>query len=191
MYIVALGSIEEEVLTSVGRGLRHAYGFGVKHLAGRAEPDYAFDAQRGQYSSALVLRQMIIQMPGDALTVLGITQRDLFIPMLSFVLGQAQLSGPAAVISLARLRQEFYGLPPDRSLTVARAVKEAVHEAGHTIGLTHCTDSSCPMSLSNNVRHVDTKGAELCASCIVLFEEKTKHVRPTGTSLDSAGTRNV
>jgi archaemetzincin len=191
MYIVALGSIEEDVLTAVEQGLGHAYGFGVKRLSGLAEPEYAYDAQRGQHSSAHVLRQLITRVPEDAMSMLGITQKDLFIPMLSFVLGQAQLSGPAAVISLARLQQEFYGLSPDRSLAVARTVKEAVHEVGHTVGLTHCADSSCPMSLSNNVRHVDAKGAELCASCIVLVEEKTKHARAMGTIPNSAGTRNV
>jgi archaemetzincin len=191
MYIVALGGIEEEVLTAVEQGLGHAYGFGVQRLSRLAEPDYAYDAQRGQYSSAHVLRQLITLVPVDAVSMLGITQKDLFIPMLSFVLGQAQLGGPAAVISLARLQQEFYGLPPDRSLAVARAVKEAVHEVGHTVGLTHCADSGCPMSLSNNVRHVDAKGAELCSSCIVLVEEKTKHVRAMGTTPYSAGARNL
>jgi len=191
MYIVALGNVEEDVLAAVERGLGHVYAFGVKRLSGLPEPGYAYDAQRGQYSSAHVLRQLITQVPGDALSMLGITQKDLFIPMLSFVLGQAQLSGPAAVISLARLQQEFYGLVPDRSLAVTRAVKEAVHEVGHTVGLTHCADSGCPMSLSNTVRHVDAKGAELCASCIVLVEEKTLHLREKGTTLNSAGTRSV
>jgi archaemetzincin len=191
MYIVALGGIEEDVLTAVEQGLGHTYGFSVKRLSRLAEPLYAYDAQRGQYGSAHVLRQLIAQVPMDAVSMLGITEKDLFIPMLSFVLGQAQLSGPAAVISLARLQQEFYGLPPDRPLAVARAVKEAVHEVGHTVGLTHCADSSCPMSLSNNVRHVDTKGAELCASCIVLVEEKTKHMRAMGATPNGAGTRNL
>ncbi len=191
MYIVALGSIEEKVLTAIEHGLEQAYGFGVRRLAGLAEPEYAYEAQRGQYSSAHILRRLIAQVPEDAVSVLGIAQKDLFIPMLSFVLGQAQLSGPAAVISLARLQQEFYGLSPDQSLAVARAVKEAVHEVGHTVGLTHCADTSCPMSLSNNVRHVDAKGAELCTSCIVLVEEKVKHVRAMGTTPNSAGTRSV
>ena len=132
MYIVALGGIEEYILAAVEQGLGETYGFGVKRLPGLVDPDDAYDAQRGQYSSLHVLRRLITLVPEDAVSMLGITGKDLFIPMLSFVLGQAQLSGPAAVISLARLRQEFHGLSPDHALTVVRAVKEAVHEVGHT-----------------------------------------------------------
>jgi archaemetzincin len=191
MYIVALGRIEEDVLTVIEQGLGRVYGVDVKQLPGLPDPDYAYDVQRGQHSSAHILRQLIARLPADAACVLGITQRDLFIPMLSFVLGQAQLGGPAAVVSLARLHQEFYGLPPDRHLVLMRAVKEAVHEVGHTVGLTHCADSSCPMSLSNTVRHVDAKGAALCASCLIIVEEQTKHVRFVGPESQGAGTRRV
>jgi archaemetzincin len=190
MYIVALGAIEEQVLTAVGRGLEEEYGLSVRRLGMQEEPAYAFDAQRGQFSSAHVLRRLVTQVPADAVSLLGITGKDLFIPMLSFVLGQAQLSGPAAVVSLARLRQEFYGLDADPGLVVERAVKEAVHEVGHTVGLTHCADTRCPMSLSNNVRHVDAKGANLCVSCVRIAEEKVKHLRPTVVPPGSAGTRN-
>jgi archaemetzincin len=97
--------------------------------------------------------------------------------MLSFVFGQAQLNGPGAVVSLARLGQEFYGLPANPTLLISRSVKEALHEIGHTFGLTHCSDIRCPMSLSNNVRQVDMKGEELCKSCTIVLEEHTKHIR--------------
>lgn len=178
MYIVPLGAIEEEFLATMEAALARAYGFAVQRLEGLPEPEYAFDGQRGQYSSAHILRQIIPRVPGDAISTLAVTRKDLFIPMLSFVLGQAQLSGPAAVVSLARLDQSFYGLPPDRAIHLARAAKEAVHEVGHTLGLTHCASNRCPMSLSNNVLHVDVKGADLCDSCAVLVEEKTRNVRP-------------
>jgi archaemetzincin len=189
MYIVAFGAIEESVLTAIRDHLGKEYSLEVRTLSQREEPVSAFDAQRGQYSSAHILRQLVPQVPADAMSVLAVTNKDLFIPMLSFVLGQAQLSAPAAVVSLARLRQEFYGLPPDPSLLIDRAVKEAVHEVGHTVGLTHCADARCPMSLSNTVRHVDVKGAELCVSCNRIVEEKIKHLRPAGTPPAGAGMR--
>jgi hypothetical protein len=73
--------------------------------------------------------------------LLAVTERDLFIPVLTFVFGHAQLGGRVAVISLARLRQEFYGLPRIASLFFSSALlKEALHEAGHTFGLVHCPD---------------------------------------------------
>jgi len=39
-----------------------------------------------------------------------------------------KVSGPAAVVSLHRLRQEFYGLAPDKELLCQRLLKESIHE---------------------------------------------------------------
>jgi archaemetzincin len=192
MYIVALGRIEEDVLGAIELDLGRVFGCDVRRMPGLPEPEYAYDVQRGQHSSAHILRQLIGQVPKNAVSLLGITQKDLFIPMLTFVLGQAQLGGPVSVVSLARLHQHFYGLPPDGPLVVMRAVKEAVHEVGHTVGLTHCADSACPMSLSNTVRHVDAKGTALCSNCqMLLEEEKSKHVRFMRSASQGAGTGKI
>ena len=112
-----------------------------------------------------VLEMLARMCPADALKLLAVTGRDLFIPVLTFVFGQAQLGGRVAVVSLARLRQEFYGLAPNREILLERAVKEALHETGHTFGLVHCADRSCAMSLATNVRQIDVKQAAFCASC--------------------------
>jgi archaemetzincin len=105
------------------------------------------------------------RVPVDAMRLLGIVDRDIFIPMLTFVFGQAQLNGEVALVSLTRLRQESYGLPPDAGLFLDRACTEAVHELGHTFGLVHCRDVACAMSLSTSIEHVDAKAASLCPSC--------------------------
>jgi archaemetzincin len=129
------------------------------------EPEGAFDARRSQYSSVAFLEALARMAPQHAAKTLGVTERDLFIPMLSFVLGQAQLDGRLAVISMARLRQEFYGLPPDPEVLRARARAEALHEAGHAFGLIHCSDTSCAMSLSTGIAQVDRKLDGYCPSC--------------------------
>jgi archaemetzincin len=85
--------------------------------------------------------------------------------MLTFVYGQAQLGGRAAIVSLARLRQEYYRLPANPALLQARARKEAVHETGHLFGLVHCEADACAMRLSTTVRQIDLKSELLCAAC--------------------------
>ena len=90
---------------------------------------------------------------------------DLAIPVLTFLFGQAQLDGPVALLSLCRLRQEFYGLPADEALLRERAAKETLHELGHTFGLTHCSDMRCSMSLSTDIALVDAKGGRYCPRC--------------------------
>jgi len=177
LYLTALGDVDEDALAAIETCLWQSFGFEILRSPPLGEPAFAFDIQRKQHSSVLVLRDVLGRIPPDALRVLAITEKDLFIPMLSFVFGQAQVNGRAAVVSLARLRQEFYGLPPNRTLFLARSMKEAVHEMGHTFGLTHCVDSSCPMSLSNAIAHVDRKRTEFCRNCSIILEENTKHIR--------------
>ena len=104
-------------------------------------------------------------MDRQAWRVLGVTGVDLYIPILTFVFGEAQMGGPCAVVSFHRLMQEFYGLPADPAVLIDRLIKESVHEVGHTLDLTHCDDYSCAMAPSHAVEWIDLKGQALCGSC--------------------------
>jgi archaemetzincin len=132
--------------------------------------DFAYDPARNQYASIAVLEMLIRECPKDAHKLLAITERDLFIPVLTFVYGQAQLGGRVGAVSLARLRQQFYGLPPDRGVLLDRALKEILHESGHLYGLVHCADRGCAMSLSTGIRQIDQKQASYCAPCAARLE---------------------
>lgn len=135
----------------------------------RIHPDpfdisFARDSRRGQYYSTAILQRLERDNAADT-RVLGITANDLYVPVLTFVFGEAQLEGNCAVLSTIRLEQEFYGLPHDENLFRERLLKEAVHELGHTFGLRHCRDWSCVMTSSNGVELVDVKSAGFCRSC--------------------------
>jgi len=90
---------------------------------------------------------------------------DLYIPILTFVFGEAQIGGPCGLVSAHRLRQEFYGLPRDGEMLRQRLLKEAVHEIGHTLALTHCDDYQCAMAPSHAVEWIDLKETTLCETC--------------------------
>jgi archaemetzincin len=128
-------------------------------------PEESFDAKRGQYLATALLERMLPVGRDENLHVLGITQVDLYIPVLTFMFGQAQLGGRLALVSVARLRPEFYGLPPDPALTLLRLRKEMRHEMGHTLGLVHCGDRQCAMSLSNSIVQADFKNDAFCPAC--------------------------
>ena len=172
LCVAAMGAIDLEVLTVVEQALGSWFRAPVRRLP-LPEPDFAFDAARGQYGSVPVLRHLVGSRPAYGAKLLGLTVKDLFIPMLTFVFGQAQLAGDVAVVSLARLSQEFYGMPSDRALLAARARKEALHETGHMFGLVHCRERTCVMSLATNVRHLDAKGLGFCASCAQQVEQRS------------------
>lgn len=169
--VLAIGGVEEAVLAVVEKRLEAEFGIPVRRLAPLADPSYAYDARRAQFSSVEIMKTLLAKAPADASRVLGITGRDLFIPMLSFLFGQAQLGGRIALVSVARLRQEFYGLPPAAHSLQERAIKESLHEIGHTFGLTHCSDGQCAMSLSTNLQQVDVKRAVFCEDCRMRIDE--------------------
>ena len=125
---------------------------------------FAIDARRQQYYSTAIIQRL--EKAGDLdARVLGVTACDLYVPVLTFVFGEAQLDGNCAVVSGARLGDEFYGMPPSEALYRERLVKEAAHELGHTFGLRHCADWRCVMSSSHAVERLDVKGADFCRAC--------------------------
>lgn len=160
-------------MTAMKDGIARRLDVAVKELGPLEIPQESLDRVRNQYHSTRILRALLEEAPPDTGKILGVIDRDLFIPILTFVFGEAQLDGTASLVSLARLRQEFYGLPPDRRLLGGRLVKECLHELGHTFGLIHCTDRTCVMYLSNTVRDVDGKTAEYCPGCRAALAERT------------------
>jgi archaemetzincin len=169
LALLPFGSLESGVLERLEEGLPKVFGFSTRRLPGLPDPPHVYDPARGQWSSTELLKELLSRVPKDAARLLGVTGRDLFVPVLSFVYGQAQLRGKVAVVSLARLRPEFHGFPADPGVVAVRALKEAVHEVGHTFGLPHCLDLGCPMSLSIGLPELDTKTAEPCPSCSALL----------------------
>lgn len=157
--------VRDEDLDGIQSELAANFEHLLRRLPPLPDPVAAFDPARRQYNSALILRALVESCPPEAHRLVAVTERDLFIPMLSFVFGQAQLGGKVALVSFARLRQEFYGLPSARAVFAARARKEVLHEIGHTFGLTHCPTRACPMSLATGIAQVDEKGQSFCGPC--------------------------
>ncbi len=129
------------------------------------DPENAFDSSRGQYNANELLRQLLSDPFDEASKVLGVVSRDLFCPVLTYIFGEAQLDGRAAVVSIERLRNEAYGLPPDDKLLRERLEKEATHELGHTYGLLHCRNTACVMHPSIYAEQIDFKSAGFCSAC--------------------------
>jgi archaemetzincin len=126
---------------------------------------HAFDRSRGQYNSGAVLGEFLAAHPPDGNKHILVVDVDIFIPVLTFIFGEAQLGGGAAIVSTQRLKNEFYGIEKNDGMLIERLVKEIVHELGHTFGLYHCHQFECVMRSSTYVEEIDVKDEFLCKEC--------------------------
>ncbi len=152
------------------------FGVPARRLARALDLDRVFDPGRRQHNATALLHQVIAFGAGGPEKVIAVVDVDLFIPVLTFVFGQAQLGGVAGVVSTHRLANEFYGLPPDAEAFQGRIEKEIVHELGHQFGLYHCRQFECVMRSSTYVEEIDLKRVSLCPGCAA----QVRALRPTG-----------
>lgn len=165
IQLLPFGAVPAELLAELRDGLSREFLASCEVLPPEPDPRFAFNVTRRQYLSTEILAQMIKRETTAASRLLGITLVDLYIPILTFVFGEAQLQGNCALVSAHRLRQEFYGLPPNEILFHERLLKEATHELGHTLTLSHCEDYQCVMSPSHGVEWIDLKTSRFCTAC--------------------------
>lgn len=163
--LVPCGVVPLPVLGFLKDGLQKELTADVTQAEGVPVPPWAYDSGRRQYQAEAFLPLLAPHGPGNKTLVLGVTTVDLFVPDLNFVFGLASYREKCAIISLARLHPEFYGQPSIPHLFEERALKEAVHELGHLMGLEHCSNPSCIMFFSNSVVDTDRKGPGFCPDC--------------------------
>jgi archaemetzincin len=166
ILLVPIGDVESGVLHHLARALRATFGLPCRTTDQIERPAEAYDPSRGQYRGQDILRALDhLELP-DAERVLGVIDADCYALGLNSIFGQAQRYGRNAFISLSRLLPPFYGELEDGCLFRERAVKEAVHELGHTYGLDHCSNPRCVMHFSNRLLDTDVKRATFCERCL-------------------------
>jgi archaemetzincin len=161
IYLQPLGRVSQDILNFLHQSISSIWEVDV--MPPQRVPQDAFNPVRGQFDGSLLLRSL----QDTEGIILGVTEVDVYVEGLNFIFGLA--SGNKTLISLKRLRPEFYGAPHNEELFKRRAQKEAMHELGHAIGLDHCPDRRCVMHFSNSIADTDYKSEQHCKHCIAML----------------------
>lgn len=175
IVISPVGTIDSDLFEPISIELNRIFGYKTEIIPLLQDVNFAFDPGRKQHHSTPILEKLAKKAPHQAIRVLGITEVDLFIPILTHVYGEAQLGGTACIISTHRLA-EGLSLAADKGTYYDRVTKEAVHELGHTFKLRHCKDNACIMHYCRSIKDVDRKSEQLCRYCKTLLEDEMKRI---------------
>jgi len=166
ILIVPIRPVDHAELTALVQPLSNAFDLPVSiEESNYLDPSFAFDTYRNQFNSTAIISNLIDRFSSHPGKIIGITAVDLFVPVLTYVFGEAQLDGQASVLSIYRLREELYGLEPNPKLEQVRLLKEDIHELGHTFGLIHCHIQQCVMHSSTSAEEIDVKEKNFCREC--------------------------
>jgi archaemetzincin len=171
--LCTVGDIDSLLVKAIREEIEKVFGLSTGRRSLLDTLAFAYDSKRDQYHSTLILEKLSETVPDTFLKVLAIVQVDLFIPILTYVYGEALLGGKSCIVSTCRLKtgRYFFG---DPQVFQDRIVKEAVHELGHTFDLRHCRERTCIMHYCRTLEDVDAKSGHLCRYCSVMLSDALK-----------------
>jgi len=166
-----LGPIDPKLLRYLKTELPKFLPLPVQLLKARPIPTHTYHIVRQQYNSTQLLEYLLTDRQPGLFKILGVTGVDLYIPILTYVFGEAQVGGTGAIISLYRLNQGLDGLMAPPQVFWPRIIKSGLHELGHTCNLKHCRQPDCIMRFSGSLEKLDQKNPHFCGYCRVLLSD--------------------
>lgn len=165
IQLISLGSFDKNLMLNTTKALEKIFGRIVYYQQVYQDLSVFFDANRRQYNGNQLLQFIHENYAKEGTKTVGLVNVDLFIPILTFIYGQAYLNGNSGIASMYRLGNERYGLKPNPQILEERFIKEVVHELGHCYGLIHCHQPDCVMRSSTYVEDIDQKNSTFCSHC--------------------------
>ena len=177
IILISFGYFDNDLLETVISPVSMEFNVPVRLKEGFLDLGEFYDPARRQYNGTTILQKIDADYGSDTSKTLGLFSVDLFIPILTYIFGQAFLNGRSGIVSTYRLNNERYGLKPDNNLLAERLKKEIIHELGHLFGLVHCNDPVCVMRSGSYVEDIDQKNASLCTRCkTIILTPQDQHL---------------
>ncbi len=177
ILLIPFGYFEKELLEMVVREVEYEFSLPVITKEGYLDMSEFYDPARRQYNGTSLLGKIDSKFGTGSDKIVGLFNVDLFIPILTYIFGQAYLNGRTGIVSIFRFSNERYGIKKDNKIVVDRFRKEVIHELGHMFGLIHCYDANCVMRSGTYVEDIDQKSHKLCTRCRLQFELNLKTMK--------------
>lgn len=165
------GDFETKLLDEIAKEVLHEFNFEVTIFKKKIDLTQFYNSERRQYDANYLLKEVEGLSFPESIKKIGLYKVDLFIPILTYIFGQAKFQGDAGVASIYRLKNESYGIENDEVLAYDRFKKVIIHELGHTFGLVHCHVPNCVMRPSTYVEDIDQKTQHLCVNCKSILQK--------------------
>ena len=165
ILLISYGNFEKEFLNKIATGVKQEFLLPVSTEERHIDLSEFYDPMRRQYDANRILFEIDTITSPPHIKKIGLFSVDLFIPILTYIFGQATLKGSTGIATFHRLRNEHYGMKKDEQLLLDRFGKVIIHELGHTFGLVHCHIPDCVMRSSTYVEDIDQKSHNLCINC--------------------------
>ncbi len=165
ILLVSHGQFEDSFIETIAEDVAREFNVEVTAEECHADLNDFYAPTRKQYDANKLIKFLEQQSDVKALKTMCLCQVDLFIPILTYIFGQAVYKGKTGIASIYRLKNEPYGIKSDDDLVLDRFRKVVIHELGHTFGLIHCQVPSCVMRSSTYVEDLDQKKIHLCNHC--------------------------
>jgi archaemetzincin len=165
ILLVSHGHFDGDLIDKVTYDVKIEFQMQVQLIENHMDLTAYYDPKRRQYDGNQLLKMLNGMRGSEYFRTMGLFRVDLFIPILTFIFGQAIFKGYTGIASSYRLRNEQYGMPKDDFLLYDRFRKVVIHELGHTFGLVHCFVPSCVMRSSTYVEDIDQKKHHFCSRC--------------------------
>jgi len=169
IVLISFGYFEKGLLELITKDVMLEFMLPVKTREGFLDLSEFYDPSRKQYNGTRLLKEIESGYSAESTKTIALFNVDLFIPILTYIFGQAYLNGHAGIVSIYRFSNERYGIKKDDKIIIDRFRKEVIHELGHTFGLIHCYDPICVMRSSTYVEDIDQKSPNLCVKCKMLL----------------------
>jgi len=165
IVVVPLGEVDFMLVNRLATTIGPVFGRSVDILKGMKIPEEAYNVIRNQHYASIILAKLERVKANPRELILGVSEEDIYMPDEPYILGHADVVLGTGVISLFRIRQEFYGLPEDEQKVYGRLFKQSVHLMSHLFELSGCRNPKCINFYSQDMFDIDNKGEKLCDIC--------------------------